>query len=62
MSMAQDKAKRRGRSYGLGERRPDSLPGIYKDSESVTENRERTAFWKAQGKRARGLTLVGSKY
>jgi hypothetical protein len=30
------------RPYGLGERRPNTLPGVFKDSETVDQDRRRT--------------------
>ena len=46
----QDAAKRRGRAYGLGERNPDTLPGVHPNSESVSENREASRRWVRVGK------------
>jgi len=33
------------RGYGLGERNPKTLPGVYADSETPDQNRARTRFW-----------------
>lgn len=51
-----DPVRRRGRVYGLGERNPDTLPGVYggtNRSETFQENAERTAYWKSLGKKVR---------
>lgn len=58
----QDPMKRRGRTYGLGERNPDTLPGVYgfpNRSETVAENAERTAYWKALGAKVRKGARIG---
>lgn len=50
----QDKMKRRGRAYGLGERNPDTLPGVYTGynrSETFVENAEASAYWKSLRKK-----------
>lgn len=60
-----DAMRRRGRPYGLGERNPDTLPGVHggtNRSETFEENREASARWKRLGKMARANRFVGKKY
>jgi hypothetical protein len=55
-SGGQDPMRRRGRAYGIGERNPMTLPGVYGNpnrSETLDENRERTAYWSSLGKKVR---------
>ena len=53
----------RGRTYGLGQRDPHTLPNYSMDNESSRENREKTRKWKSLGKMARhGHSFVGMKY
>jgi hypothetical protein len=57
-----DPMRRRGRAYGLGERNPDTLPGLYgglNRSETVEENREGTAYWSSLGKKVRAGSRLG---
>lgn len=61
----EDKMRRRGRPYGLGERNPETLPGVHfghNRSENEEENREGTRRWKRLGKLARAGKLIGNKY
>lgn len=58
----EDPMKRRGRAYGLGQRNPDTLPGVYggyNRSETFEENTERTRFWSQLGKKVRAGARLG---
>lgn len=59
---AEDPMKRRGRTFGLGERNPKTLPGAHPDSELWSENVRRTAHWTRMRKLVQAGRFIGSKY
>lgn len=50
------------RGYAIGERNPDTLPGVYGNSEDASRNDEASARWSKAGARARSIASVGDKY
>jgi len=57
-----DPVKRRGRTHGLGERDPKTLPDGTHRRESFEENEAGTKRWAKLGKLSRGISWTGSKY
>ncbi len=51
-----------GRSYGLGERNPATLPDGTSATEGFVENAERTEFWKSLRLKTQSGVLTGEKY
>jgi hypothetical protein len=58
----EDKAKRRGRAYGLGQRNPETLPGAHPGSESESDNRVASARWRKLRRMVQAGRFVGGKY
>lgn len=51
-----------GRSYGIGERNPNTMWNSAHDAESYETHVERTRFWKSLGKVVRSANSSGWKY
>lgn len=50
------------RGYALGERRPETLPGVYADSENIGRAAEADARWAKARNSVKGVNGVGRKY
>lgn len=59
---ALDPVKRRGRSYGLGERNPKTLPGFDPRNESLDDNARASKVWTRRRKFVQSVASVGVKY
>ncbi len=47
---------KKSRGYGLGERDPRTLPGVYNDSENYGTAQIRNAFWRSLRRKVQNAT------